>query len=155
MKGNSVLFSSCKRSVSGSITFMPKSGEKSLFAKYIANRADVDPNGSFDVVAHGSWKEIEVNSTRGITRIEARQAAQLIKRQPGFKKAKSVRLLSCSTGEREDGFAQHLANALGKPVIAPNMTIHTYANGTYWISDGFKRGEFKTFYPGGIKHGRK
>ena len=35
-------------------------------------------------------KEIEVNSSSGITRIEARQAARLIKRQPGFKNAKSV-----------------------------------------------------------------
>ncbi len=52
-------------------------------------------------------------------------------------------------------FAIHLANALGKPVVAPNMTLHTYANGTHWISDNGKRGEFKTFYPGGIKHGKK
>ena len=155
MKGKSPLFDSKIKSASGNISFMPEKGQKSLFAKFIANRHDVDPNGQFDVIAHGSWKEIEVNTSRGIIRINARQAAKLIRRQPGFKKAKAVRLLSCCTGAHPEGFAQHLANALGKPVNAPTMTIHSYPNGVHWISDNGKMGEFRTFYPGGIKHGRK
>lgn len=155
MKGKSLLFSNHMRYVSGNISFMPKKGEKSLFAKYIANRSDIDPNGTFDIIAHGSWKEIEINSVNGAIGVDSRQAAKIIKRLTGFKKAKKIRLLSCNTGSREDGFAQHLANALGKPVIAPNMTIYSYSNGTYWISDNGVKGEFKTFYPGGIKHGRK
>ncbi len=91
MKGKSPLFDSKIKSASGNISFMPEKGQKSLFAKFIANRHDVDPNGQFDVIAHGSWKEIEVNTSRGIIRINARQAAKLIRRQPGFKKAKAVR----------------------------------------------------------------
>ncbi|MCQ3035125.1 MAG: hypothetical protein MJ248_02770 [Bacilli bacterium] len=134
---------------------MPKNGQKSLFAKYIANRHDIDPNGALDIIAHGSWREIEVNTSSGIRRINARQAAKIIKKQKEFKKAKTIRLLSCSTGSHPEGFAQHLANALGKPVIAPNMTIHSYPDGRHWISDNGKKGEFKTFYPGGVKHGRK
>ena len=154
MKGKSSLFAPKMKSASGNISFMPSSGPKSLFAKFIAKRQDIDPNGLYDVIAHGSWKEIEVNTSSGVRCINARQAARLIKRQSGFKKAKSVRLLSCSTGAHPEGFAQHLANALGKPVIAPNMTIHSYPNGRYWISDNGIIGEFKTYYPGGIKHGR-
>lgn len=72
---------------------------------------DINPNGSYDVIAHGSWKEIEVNTSSGTKRIDARQAAKLIRRQDGFKKAKSIRILSCCTGAHKEGFAQHLAIA--------------------------------------------
>ncbi len=155
MKGKSLLFAGKMSSVSGDISFMPKRGRKSEFAKYIANRADIDPNGMYDVIAHGNWKEIEISLGNREIRIDSRQAAKLIKRKPGFKKSKAIRLLSCSTGSHPEGFAQHLANALGKPVYAPNMTIHSYSNGIYWISDNGKRGDFVKFIPGGIKHGRK
>ena len=56
----------------------------------------------------------------------------------GFTKAEAIRLLSCNTGAHPEGFAQHLANALGKPVYASNMTIHSYPNGTHWLSDNGK-----------------
>ena len=155
MKGKSLLFAGKMIFASGNISFMPKYGEKSLFATYIKNRSDIDPNGMYDVIAHGSWNEIEVASGGKDHRLDARQAAKLIKKQPEFKKAKAVRLLSCNTGSRADGFAQHLANALGKPVYAPNMTIYCYPNGVYWISSNGQRGEFLEFIPGGIKHGKK
>lgn len=56
-----------------------------------------------------------------------------------------------------EGFAQHLANALGKPVYAPNNTIYSHSSGKYWIAnvDSKTKGEFIKFVPGGIKHGRK
>lgn len=155
MKGRNVLFAGKMHSASGNISFMPKSGEKSRFANYIANRSDIDPNGMYDVIAHGNWKEIEISSGGRDIRINSRQAARLIKIQPGFRKAKAVRLLSCNTGSHPEGFAQHLANALGKPVYAPNMTIHSYPNGVHWISDNGKRGSFVKFIPGGIRYGRK
>lgn len=155
MKGKNSLFSGKMHSASGNISFMPKKGEKSKFARYVANRSDVDPNGMYDVVAHGNWRSIEIHSGGKDIIIDSRQAAKLIRKQPGFKNAKAVRLLSCSTGSHPEGFAQHLANALGKPVYAPNMTIHSYPNGMHWISDNGKKGEFVKFVPGGIKHGRK
>ena len=155
MKGKNRLFTGKVRCASGNISFMPKSGPKSDFAKFIANRSDVDPNGMFDVIAHGNWKEIEISNGGVDVRIDSRQAAKLIKKQSGFRKAKAIRLLSCNTGAHPEGFAQHLANALGKPVYAPNMAIHSYSNGTYWISENGKRGEFVKFVPGGVKHGRK
>ena len=155
MKGKNSLFGGKMRSASGNISFMPKKGEKSKFAKYVANRSDVDPNGMYDVIAHGNWRSIEIHSGGKDIIVDSRQAAKLIRKQPGFKNAKAVRLLSCSTGSHPEGFAQHLANALGKPVYAPNMTIHSYPNGTHWISDSGKKGEFVKFVPGGIKHGKK
>ena len=46
MKGKSILFSGKFDVAIGDVNFMPKTGEKSKFAKYIANRPDIDPNGS-------------------------------------------------------------------------------------------------------------
>ncbi len=155
MKGNSILFSSIIKCVSGNISFMPKSGEKAMFANFIANRKDINPNGCFDVIAHGSSNVIEVNGVNKFLLIDARQAAKLIRRQIGYKKAKSIRLLSCNTGASPNGFAQHLANALGKPVYAPNMTIYSLFNGVHWVEDNGIKGEFIKFIPGGIKNGKK
>lgn len=155
MKGNSFLFSYKKILVAtGNISFMPKEGNKSLFAKYIAKRPDIDPNGMYDIIAHGNSDFIEITNRGQIIQINAHEAAKIIRKQPGFRKAKSIRLFSCNTGSTINGFAQHLANALGKPVYAPNMTIHSNYLGSYWISDNGKRGEFIKFLPGGYKNGK-
>lgn len=154
MKGKCTLFSGKKKYASASVSFMPKNGNKSLFSKYISKRFDIDPNGTLDVIAHGSFKEIEVNGVSSTVLIGPRQAAKIIKRQPDYKKAKAVRLFSCNTGSHKNGFAQHLANALGKPVIAPNMAVNAYSNGVYWVGEDGKKGEFVTYYPGGLKNGK-
>jgi hypothetical protein len=155
MKWKNNLFSYINSEIAkGDISFMPKSGERSNFAKYIANRIDIDPNGMFDIVAHGNSDLIEIENNKKTITIKARDAAKLIRRQPGFRKAKSIRLFSCNTGSTANGFAQNLANALGKPVFAPNMTIYANARGSYWISNGVKRGEFIKFIPGGYKNGK-
>lgn len=154
MKGKCSLFSHNSDYASGNISFMGNIEDYSKFAKYIANRSDVDPNGMLDIIAHGNSDLIEVVSKGKIYRIKARDAAKLIKSKDGFKKCKSIRLFSCSTGATENGFAQNLANALGKPVYAPNMTIHSYSNGLYWIADNGKKGKFVEFVPGGNKNGR-
>lgn len=90
MKGRNSLFGGKMRSASGNISFMPKSGKKSEFAKFIANRSDIDPNGMYDVIAHGNWKEIEVSSGGRDIRVDSRQAAKLIKKQPDFKKQRQL-----------------------------------------------------------------
>ena len=155
MKGKSSLFSySHEKIAQGNTSFMPKEGERSLFAKFIANRADIDPNGMYDVIAHGNSDLIEIENGNQTIAIKAREAAKLIRKQPGFKKAKSIRLFSCDTGSTANGFAQNLANALGKPVYAPNMTIYSNSRGSYWISNGKDRGEFIKFIPGGYRNGK-
>ena len=157
MKGKSTLFSGKPRNYAiGDISFMGK-GNRATFAKYVENRSDIDPNGMFDVIAHGSWNKIEVVSSGKSILIDSRLASRLIKSKPGFKQAKAVRLLSCGTGSNPEGFAQHLANALGKPVIAPNTDVYARPNGKHWLGntkDG-SRGEYIKFKPGGIKHGRE
>lgn len=157
MKGKYSLFSGKQRKyASGDKSFMGN-GKRSEFAKYIAHRPDIDPNGTLDIIAHGNSKYIEVVSSGKVYNMSPREAAKLIRKNPGFKNAKSIRLLSCSTGASSEGFAQHLANALGKPVLAPNNTIYAYPNGKYWIKDiNYKtKGDFIEYKPGGIKHGRK
>lgn len=154
MKGSSSLFGGSKDVASANISFMPKTGEKARFARFIARRPDIDPNGMYDVIAHGNSDLIEITNRGEIITISPREAAKLIKRQEGFKKAKAIRLFSCSTGAKKDGFAQHLANALGKPVYAPNMTIHSNRWGSYWIEDNNKKGKFIKFIPGGNKDGK-
>lgn len=157
MKGRISLFSGKHDVAIGDANYMPKTGEKSKFGKYIANRPDVDPNGMFDVIAHGATTFIEVYSGGKTYNVDAREAAKLIRKQPGFKKARSIRLLSCSTGADSEGFAQHLANALGKPVYAPNNTIYSLSNGRYWIGNisPSVKGDFVKYVPGGIKHGKR
>lgn len=61
-----------------------------------------------------------------------------------------VRLLSCSTGSVDDGFAQQLANALGVEVEAPSDVLIVAPNGKYKIGyDG--SGKMNIFKPKGRK----
>ncbi len=155
MKGKYGLFSYRQGKIAhGNISFMPKKGERSLFAKYIAYRTDIDPDGMYDVIAHGNSKLIEIENGNKTISINAREAAKLIRKRPGFRKAKSIRLFSCNTGSTVNGFAQNLANALGKPVYAPNKIINVDERGNYWIATGFDRGEFVKFIPGGYRNGK-
>ena len=157
MKSKSPLFSnySIRRSASADVSYMSKGNDR--FAKFASRRKDIDPDGWYDVIAHGNPKSMIVRSIHGETFISARQAAAMIRKQPGFKKAKRIRLLSCSTGQDPTGFAQHLANALGKPVMAPNKTLWCSPKGTLYVSSderNLDKGSFVTFKPGGIKHGK-
>lgn len=153
MKGKSSLFDCFKDVATGSINFMPNDNS-GLFAKYIARRPDIDPNGMLDIIAHGNADYMQIQNGDKLLLFNAKDVAKMIRRKDGFKKAKAIRLFSCNTGSTEFGFAQNLANALGKPVYAPNMTIHANVRGTYWISDNGKYGEFIKFIPGGHHNGK-
>ena len=163
MKGNSSLFANIKygHAASGDVSYMGK-GDYSLFAKYVSKRSDIDTNGNFDVIAHGKSTFIQIESGGKIYNISARDAAKLIKRAPGYKASKSIRLLSCNTGAIENGFAQNLANALGKPVYAPNSYIWARPDGKHFIAGKLKngrpdynaKGEFIKFSPGGKRYAK-
>lgn len=155
MKGKSPLFAKKSRChAAGNISFMGNMGDYSRFSLYISRRNDIDPDGKFDVIAHGNGVEIEIVNGGKILKLTPREAAKLIRKQPGYSKSKSVRLLSCNTGSLKNGFAQHLANALGKKVYAPNMTIRCWPNGWHWIEDNGIKGKFEEFVPGGYKNGK-
>lgn len=136
---------------SGSIDFMNPNDN---YLKYINKRTDIDVDGFIDVVAHGSANAIEYSKFGSL--LNHRDAARLIKSKIGTKKIKGIRLLSCNTGSKSDGFAQKLADKLHIPVIAPTKYSFSYNNGKHFVAgsnDGGKTpnfcdlGEFKTFYP--------
>lgn len=101
-----------------------------------SNRADIDPNGFFDVIGHGSPTSFEVNVTGSKMAVNHRVLANLIKQSPGYTAGQNVRLLSCSTGCLPDGFAQNLANYMNVTVEAPSDLLWAYPSGKLAISQG-------------------
>ena len=100
--------------------------------------------GYFDFAAHGTANSIEYGS-QGDT-MSARDVATIIRHNKAYNGQK-VRLLSCSTGSTDNGFAQQLANALGVEVEAPTDILLIYPNGAMKVGyDG--KGKMKTFKPG-------
>lgn len=158
MKANSGFFhgTSGSRAAAGDKSFMSK---KDPFIINIKNRKDVDPNGQFDLIAHGTSETIEVEHNGKKIQIDSRTTAMLIKKMPGYKKGQSIRLLSCSTGARSHGFAQDLANKLNVVVYAPSDILWAYPSGRHFIAakdkygnpDLSKKGRFIKFTPGGNK----
>jgi hypothetical protein len=88
-------------------------GNGDQFFKNAAKRADIDPNGSFDVIAHGSAQNIEVMTAKGPVTVDQRVAGRLIESSPGYTTGQPVRLLSCDAGACDAGFAQTLPTKWG------------------------------------------
>lgn len=99
--------------------------------------------GFFDIAAHGTPNAIEYGSESMM--LSARELARIIQHNKDYKGEK-IRLLSCSTGSADNGFAQQLANALGVEVEAPSDILFVYPNGSYKI--GYDNsGKMKIFKP--------
>ncbi len=138
--------------IAGEIIFH---SEKYQFFINIANRTDIDPNGMYDVVAHGSSTRIKYAEG---SYYSARELARILKHRKDYK-SNVVRLLSCNTGVLPDGFAQNLANKLNVVVWAPNNLLWAYPSGKHIVAppsqrdptvpDTKLRGAFIPFYPGG------
>ena len=128
------------------------------FLRNIRHRRDVDPNGVFDLIAHGTTSGVQVEHLGSILVINSRIAASRIKRLPGYH-GQAIRLLSCNTGAKTDGFAQNLANKLGVSVWAPSDLLWAYPNGVHFIAPRdprypnrphpWRRGTFIEYRPGG------
>ena len=128
----------------------------------IARRTDIDPRGQFDLVGHGSPISIQVEINGVQRQLDARTISRLLSHSEKYKRKQTVRLLSCLTGVKADGFAQNLANKLNATVFAPTDIVWAiYPNGRYIVAPRnpknpnqphpTKRGSFKPFYPGGKK----
>jgi hypothetical protein len=136
----------------GSINFMRNDDN---FYQWVSKRKLIDKNGYYDVVAHGNNKVIEVQTHRGPMAVNHRIAARLIQQNPEYKD-QNIRLLSCSTGKTDNGFAQNLANKLGVKVKAPTDILWVNENGHMDVAakgingkaDLTKRGMFRVFNPG-------
>jgi filamentous hemagglutinin len=143
----------------GPVNFM---GDSDQFYKNALKRVDIDPNGTFDVVAHGSTQKIEFMTANGPVLVDQRVASKLIEASPGYN-GQSIRLISCDTGACDTGFAQSLANKMGVSVQAPTDLVWSYGNGKMVVAprlssdlnsplfnypDLSKQGTFRTFRPG-------
>ena len=155
-KGYSGLFQGTKgyRNAFGSTDYM-KPGDN--FSQFIKRRKDVDVNGFYDIIAHGNAVSIEIQHDDRTITIDHRIAAKLFKQDKQYK-GQAIRLLSCSTGKLDTGFAQNLANKLNVPVQAPTDILWVTPKGKYYvtagkiingklISDFNLPGTFRTFYP--------
>lgn len=136
----------------GSVSFMEPQDK---FLLGIQKRRDVDPNGYFDVIAHGTPKGIQICHADKNIVIDSRTAARYIRIQNGYKKGGAIRLLSCNTGQLDTGFAQNLANKMNVRVIAPSKYLWVDSNGHYFVAgitkngnpDLTNKGKFRVFYP--------
>lgn len=127
------------------------------FSINIKRRKDVDANGFYDVIAHGTPVSIQIDSNGKKIAINHRTLARLLKNEKGYRN-QGIRLLSCSTGRLTNGFAQNLANKLNVPVSAPTDILWAGPSGRHFVAsativngraaaDISKPGKFKTFYP--------
>ncbi|MGJ0427886.1 DUF6861 domain-containing protein [Methylobacter sp.] len=135
----------------GPVNFMADSDRFFINA---SKRTDIDPDGYFDVVAHGSPNKIQIETPNGPVLVDHRAAARLIKQQPGYN-GQNIRLFSCSTGACDTGFAQNLANKLNVEVQAPTDLLWAYSNGKTLVApkaingqpDISNLGKIKVFLP--------
>ena len=94
----------------------------------------IKPNPKFvDVVIHGTDTNTQIMHNGSWVKLDQRRLALIIKKSKDYKKGAPIRLMSCSTGAKQDGFAQNLANKLGVPVYAPSGKLWIKSNGTMSI----------------------
>ncbi|WP_267269552.1 DUF637 domain-containing protein [Pseudomonas protegens] len=138
----------------GPINFM---GDADQFFKNASKRSDIDADGFFDVVAHGSKQKIEIVTPNGTVMADQRVVSKLIENNPNYN-GQPIRLLSCDTGACDAGFAQNLANKMGVAVKAPTNLVWAYGDGKMVVAprsslnqnlpDLSNLGTFKIFTPG-------
>lgn len=132
-----------------------------LFFEFTRKRKLVDPDGMFDIVAHGSVNTIKMIINGQEKNVSARFLARLLLHSENYGKKQTVRLLSCDTGKDVYGFAQQLANKLNATVLAPTRKYIALDNGDYIIAgiktkgsvtyvDEKDMGYMKEFHPGGV-----
>ena len=143
-KGNNKYFS-------GDAYYM---NDKDNFSIFIKKRKDVDINGYFDIIAHGTNISIIIEN-KGVKReVNWRVAAKIIRSNKDYKN-QNLRLLSCNTGQLDNGFAQNLANKLNRNVLAPTRALWTDKYGRHFVAgmdsngnvNDTDKGTFKLFKP--------
>lgn len=136
----------------GDATFMDSDDS---FFRYIQKRADVDANGYYDIIAHGTPNGIQITHNGQHMIVDHRTAARLFKMQMDImiKELDYYLAYRCSG----DGFAQNLANQLNVEVYAPTNYLWATQDGNYFVAGMTNQkgpnmselGIFKLFIPGG------
>lgn len=103
------------------------------FLRNISNRVDINANGYFDVIAHGTPNGIQITHNGQKMIVDSRTAACLIQNTDGYN-GQAIRLLACNTGASDNGFAQNLANKLNVAVYAPTNYLWSTPNGNYFVA---------------------
>ena len=107
----------------------------------------------FVVIAHGSPYKMQIK--KGVE-VPAWEIAKRIRQTEGYVGGKQIiRLYSCNTGSKKDGFAQQLADILNVTVEAPNRYIYPTKQGGFTIctkyifmnKEYYRRGNWVTFNP--------
>ena len=83
------------QAVPGSIDFTT-SGDQ--FSKWISKRSDIDVDGFYDIIAHGTDKTIEIEYNGRTVELDHRSFARLLSLRQEIS-GKNIRLLSGNTGK--------------------------------------------------------
>ena len=105
-------------------------------------------SGYTDIVIHGRPDHVEIKKGDKWIKLDHRTLARMYKGDKGYSK-KPIRLISCETGKDVNGFAQHLANKLGRKVIAPSDTVWIHPGGLITIGPNSRTnsGKWIPYYP--------
>ncbi len=122
-----------KQAMPGDINMADPSYNK--YSEWIAKRIDKDAEGNLDFVAHGSKDSVDILVNGNVHTVDWRTVTKIIKSNKDYYPGKPIRLLACSTGKTDDGFAQNLANKLNTTVYAPRTIIWANNDGSYYIAD--------------------
>ena len=103
---------------------------------FVMNMSKVPPiSGHEDFKCHGRPYYLEIDTNNGQTeKYNAKQFADILKSDPSYAGG-DIRLLACSTGKREDGFACQLAKRLHVNVMAPTEDLWVDEDGNMFITD--------------------
>ena len=104
--------------------------------------------GFTDVIIHGTSTSADYYLNGRWVKLDQRSLALMLKKDPGYNSG-NIRLVSCSTGALDTGFAQNLANKLGVTVKAPTDTVWVWPNGglTVGPSQMQNTGSWRIFKP--------
>ena len=103
--------------------------------------------GILDVAVHGDAASVAVMMPDGSWVHMGHRALARWLKSKGHRPGQPIRLISCATGAKTRGLAQHLANSLGSPIIAPTKTLYGDLAGNLWIGTKRSPGRWRTFAP--------
>lgn len=131
------------KAISLSPTYAGNESKLKTAAKWIKPK-----EGYTDIVIHGSDDHVEIKKGADWVKIDHRTLARMYKGDKAYTK-NPIRLISCETGKDVNGFAQNLANKLGRKVIAPSDKVWIHPNGRITIGPNARTdtGKWIPYYP--------